>query len=278
MLSYQHTYHAGNHADVFKHIILSTVLAGMQHKETGIMLLDAFAGRGLYDLSSEHAEKTDEMQSGIAALWPLKQSIPAPIRRWKQLIKSYNIHDALRYYPGSTALFASMKRPQDRLLACDLHPQEFTALRQNFPSQRGFSLHKKDAYEALRAFLPPKEKRGLVFLDPSFEDKSEYQRIADAVIQAYAHFRAGVFVIWYPLLPAQQELDMLHTFQDSGIRKILRLEASGNFPDMQMQGSGLLIINPPWHAEQAMQQALAWIQEAHLGAQGNTLYRWLVPE
>jgi len=278
MLSYQHTYHAGNHADVFKHIMLSAVFAGMQHKEKGIMLLDGFAGRGVYDLSSEHAKKTHEMNSGIAAVWPMKPKLPDPVQRWQQLIQSYNTHDALRYYPGSTALLAFMKRPQDRLLACDLHPQEFTALRQNFPSQRGFSLHKKDAYEALRAFLPPKEKRGLVFLDPSFEDKSEYQRIANAVIQAYAHFRAGVFVIWYPLLPAQHELEMLHTFQDSGIRKILRIEASGDFPSMQMQGSGLLIINPPWHAEQTMQQTLPWLKETLFGIQGRTMYRWLVPE
>ena len=278
MLSYQHTYHAGNHADIFKHILLSTVIAGMQHKDTGMMMLDGFAGRGVYDLSSEQAKKTEEMQSGIAALWPLKHDIPDPMRHWQQCMQSYNSDNRLQYYPGSTALFASMKRPQDRLLACDLHPQEFDALRQNFRSQRGFSLHKKDAYEALRAFLPPKEKRGLVFLDPSFEEKDEYQHIAEAVIQSYAHFRAGVFVIWYPLLPAKHEQDMLHIFQDSGIQKILRIEASGHFPDMQMQGSGLLIINPPWHAEQAMQQSLAWLKEAYPSQHIQTLYRWLVPE
>ena len=172
-----------------------------------------------------------------------------------------------------------MLRSKDRLAAWDLHPQEFDALRQGFTTHRRFSFHQRDAYEAIRAFLPPKEKRGLVFLDPSFENKSEYVNIAKRIQHIYPHFRAGVYVIWYPILPAGREQEMFHAFQTSGIRKILRIELHGHFPEMQMQGSGMLIINPPWHAEAPMRASLAWLHE-HLVEQqnGKSCYNWLVPE
>jgi len=194
------------------------------------------------------------------------------------LIEAENVDGGFSRFPGSTAMLASMLRPTDRLVACDLHPQEFDALRQGFRSHRRFSLQKIDAYQALRAFLPPKEKRGLIVLDPSFEDKSEYQGIAEAVTHAYKHFRAGVYVIWYPILPAGRELDLFRTFKKSTVRNILRLEMRGHFPDMQMQGSGLLIINPPWHAQAAMQASLSWIHAHLLGKDGTSSMQWLIQE
>ncbi|MDQ6990429.1 MAG: 23S rRNA (adenine(2030)-N(6))-methyltransferase RlmJ [Mariprofundaceae bacterium] len=279
MLSYQHSYHAGNHADILKHIILGDVVAGMQKKATPMFMLDAFAGRGMYDLHAEDAQKTHEFDTGVARLWPIQDDdIPEGVARWKSLIEAENLDGGFSRFPGSTAMLAHMLRPMDRLAACDLHPQEFNALRQGFRSHRRFSLHKRDAYEALHAFLPPKEKRGLIFLDPSFEDKTEYQGIAESIADIYAHFRAGVYVIWYPILPAGREIELFRAFKKSAIRNILRVEMRGHFPDMQMQGSGLLIVNPPWHAQAAMQASLSWIHAHLLGEKGKSSIQWLVKE
>ncbi|MDQ6994659.1 MAG: 23S rRNA (adenine(2030)-N(6))-methyltransferase RlmJ [Mariprofundaceae bacterium] len=279
MLSYQHSYHAGNHADILKHIILGDVVAGMQKKATPMFMLDAFAGRGMYDLHAEDAQKTHEFDTGVARLWPIQDDdIPEGVARWKSLIEVENPDGGFSRFPGSTAMLAHMLRPMDRLAACDLHPQEFNALRQGFRSHRRFSLHQRDAYEALHAFLPPKEKRGLIFLDPSFEDKTEYQAIAESIADIYAHFRAGVYVIWYPILPAGRDIELFRAFKKSAIRNILRVEMRGHFPDMQMQGSGLLIVNPPWHAQAAMQASLSWIHAHLLGEKGKSSIQWLVKE
>ncbi|MDQ6970783.1 MAG: 23S rRNA (adenine(2030)-N(6))-methyltransferase RlmJ [Mariprofundus sp.] len=281
MLSYQHTYHAGNHADIFKHILLGDIVAGMQQKPSPMYLLDAFASRGIYDLTSTEAQKNREFETGIGKLWPMRhQTVAAGVKRWFKLIEAENCDGSYHRFPGSTALLASMLRDSDRLAACDLHPQEFESLRQGFKSSRKLTLHKRDAFEALGALLPPKEKRGVVFLDPSYENKTEYSDIANVISKVYPHFRAGVYVIWYPLLPAARHQDLFKELKRSGIRKILRVELDCGdcFPDMQMHGSGLLIINPPWHAKQAMQSSLSWINQNLTQGKGITSLGWLVPE
>ncbi|RLL55590.1 23S rRNA (adenine(2030)-N(6))-methyltransferase RlmJ [Mariprofundus sp. EBB-1] len=281
MLSYQHTYHAGNHADLLKHIILGDVVTAMQQKETPMFLFDAFASRGIYDLHSPEALKNREFDTGIGKVWPLRHAnAPTGITRWFKHIEAENSDGSFARFPGSTSLLASMLRAQDRLAACDLHPQEFEGLRNSFKSSRQLALHKRDAFEALGALLPPKEKRGMVFLDPSYEDKSEYKKIAQSIIHSHQHFRAGVYVIWYPLLPAERHKELFQELKRSGIRKILRLEldCGDNFPDMQMHGSGMLIINPPWHAKQAMQTSLHWINEKLTAGSGTAYFGWLVPE
>ncbi len=281
MLSYQHTYHAGNHADVLKHIILGDVVAAMQKKSTPMFLFDAFASRGIYDLTSVEALKNCEFNTGIGKLWPLKdQSNPLGITRWFRLIKRENLDNTFNRFPGSTALLASMLREDDRLAACDLHPQEFEGLRHSINSSRKLALHKRDAFEALGALLPPKEKRGVVFIDPSYEDKSEYQKVAETISATYPHFRAGVYVIWYPLLPAARHHELFKAFKRSAIRNILRVEldCGNSFPDMQMHGSGMLIVNPPWHAKQDIQSSLHWINKYLTDGAGKTHFSWLVPE
>jgi len=281
MLSYQHSYHAGNHADVLKHIILGDLIAGMQKKASPIFLFDAFASRGIYDLTSPEALKNREFNTGIGQLWHLRQGvIPEGVARWFRLIECENTNDNFQNLPGSTALFASMLRETDRLAACDLHPQEFNMLRHSFNSSRRLALHKRDAFEALRALLPPKEKRGLIFIDPSYEEKSEYIKVARTIISVYPRFRAGTYVIWYPLLPAERHHALLRELKRSGIRKILKLELDCHrcFPDMQMFGSGLLIINPPWHAQQAVKTSLKWISDNLGGGKGKSCLNWLVPE
>jgi len=281
MLSYQHSYHAGNHADVLKHVILGDLVAGMQKKETPLFLFDAFASRGIYDLDSPEALKNREFDTGIGKLWPLRHyKNPQGVERWFKLIASENVDGNFTRFPGSTAMLNSMMRDSDRLAACDLHPQEFEGLRASFNSSRRFSLHKRDAFEALKGLLPPKEKRGLIFLDPSYEIKEEYRDIAKAVILAQRRFATGVYVIWYPLLPAERHEELFNGLKRSGIRKIFRVELDCRdcFPEMQMSGSGLLIINPPWHAQQAMKDSLNWICEHLTDGNGGKHFGWLVPE
>ncbi|NWF37818.1 23S rRNA (adenine(2030)-N(6))-methyltransferase RlmJ [Mariprofundus sp. NF] len=281
MLSYQHSYHAGNHADVLKHIILGDVLAGMFNKEKPLFMLDAFASRGIYALDSEQALKNREFDSGIGKLWELRNyGNPQGVARWFKLIATENPEGGFNRFPGSTALLHNMARELDRLTACDLHPQEFDKLRESFQANRRFSLLKRDAFEALKALLPPKEKRGLIFLDPSYEIKEEYRAIAKAVTQAHRRFATGVYVIWYPLLPAERHLDLFRELKASGIRKILRVELDCGdcFPEMQMSGSGMLIVNPPWHAEQAMKDSLNWVCDHLTDGKGKKYFGWLVPE
>jgi len=281
MLSYQHIYHAGNHADVLKHILLGDVAAGLFNKDKPVFMFDAFASRGIYDLNAPEALKNREFETGIARLWPMRhEAVPLGVQRWFELIASENTDGGFTRLPGSTAVLQSMLRPSDRLAACDLHPQEFDALRRSFQASRNCALHKRDAFEALKALLPPKEKRGLIFLDPSYEVKQEYRDIARAVADAYKRFASGVYVIWYPLLPAERHLGLFQELKRSGMRNILRLQldcvdCAVTCPDMQMHGSGLLIVNPPWHARQALQDSLSWIAHA-LG--GVSAVDWLVPE
>ena len=284
MLSYQHAYHAGNHADALKHIVLLDLLAGMQQKQTPLFVLDGFAGRGIYELNSGEALKNREFDTGIARLQGLNDAAtPAGVRRWLQLIEALNGDGDPRLYPGSPALIRACLRTQDRLAACEMHPEEFDRLRQNLAGnqqRKQIALHKRDAYEALGALLPPKEGRGLVFLDPAYEVKNEYRRIASAVARAHERFRAGVYAIWYPLLPADRHLELFDEMKRSGLRKVLRVELQGNgcFGDMQMQGSGVLIVNPPWQSLDPIRASAAWLCLALTGKAGRHRLDWLVPE
>lgn len=281
MLSYQHTYHAGNHADVLKHILLGDIIAGMQRKAAPIFMLDAFASRGLFDLASPEALKNREFDTGIGLLWP-KRNDPKTkgVARWFRLIAQHNPDGGFTRYPGSTAVLASMLREEDRLAACDLHPQEFDGLRGSLVSGRNMAFHKRDAFEAIKGLLPPKEKRGLLFLDPSYENKQEYRAVARAAAETGRRFPACVQAIWYPLLPAGRHNDLFAELKRSGLRKILRIELDCGelFPQMQMHGSGLLVVNPPWHGEDAMKSSLAWIRKHLTNDRGMGRYEWLVPE
>jgi len=282
MLSYQHIYHAGNHADVIKHILLGDIAAGMLRKDKPLFMLDAFASRGVYDLNAPEALKNREFETGVARIWPRRHDkAPAGVQRWLARLAAENSQGGFSRLPGSTALLLSMLRPADRMAACDLHPQEFDALRRSFQYHRNCALHQRDAFEALKALLPPKEKRGLVFLDPSYEVKQEYVDIACAVAAAHKRFAGGVYVIWYPLLPAKRHLTLFQELKRAAIANILRLEFDCSAScidsgiDMQMRGSGLLVVNPPWHARQDMADSLNWLATALGGA---AHVSWLTPE
>lgn len=279
MLSYQHIYHAGNFADVQKHALLCQLLAALAHKEKPFFVLDAFAGRGGYDLSSAEAQKLGEFRHGIARIWGAADA-PELLRGYLDAVTQYNGGDAqLHRYPGSPWLIRHLLRPQDRMACCELHPAEFEGLRHTIRSERRVQLYKQDAMTGIRAQLPPKERRGLLLIDPSYENKGEYEAVADAVIAASRHWREGIYAIWYPILAAGGHEKLRNRLKRSGIRKILDCSVTIDSAGEGMFGTGMIVINPPWHLDTQMKQLQPWLwQQLSRNGGGSHAVRWLVPE
>lgn len=279
MLSYQHIYHAGNFADVHKHTILCLLLEALRSKEKPFFVMDAFAGRGGYDLASSEAEKTGEYHEGIEKVWQADNP-PTALAGYLGAVRHYNGSDSLQRYPGSPWLIRHLLREQDRMGLCELHPFEFDVLRSAIQSDRQVALHMRNGLDAMKGLLPPKERRGLLLIDPSYEVKSEYAGVAEAVVRTCRHWREGVYAIWYPLLAAGNHDKLLNGLKHSGIRKILDTRLfidSDRAPGMF--GSGMVIINPPWKLDTELKALLPWLAK-QLGREGRgeSSVRWLVPE
>lgn len=279
MLSYQHIYHAGNFADVHKHAVLCLLLKALGAKEKPFFVLDAFAGRGGYELVSKESEKTGEYHQGIERIYAAGDAPPL-MSGYLKAVKLFNADDRLQRYPGSPWLIRHLIREQDRMALCELHPQEFEALREVIRSRRGVALHKRDGLDAMKALLPPRERRGLLLIDPAYEVKSEYEAVADAVIHSCRHWREGVYAIWYPLLAAGNHEKLLAGLKRSGIRKILNCTLSVDAADAGgMFGSGMIVINPPWKLNDELKSLMPWLlSQMQQDAKGDFLVRWLVPE
>lgn len=283
MLSYRHSFHAGNHADVLKHLVLMLIIEGVQQKEKGFYYLDTHAGVGRYRLFREEAEKNAEYQEGIGLLWDVPQeSLPPELARYVALIKAVNYGGKeLRYYAGSPLIAATMLRPQDRALLTELHPADFPLLRNNFKEFDSVTVKRDNGFQQLKATLPPKERRGLVLIDPPYELKDDYELVVESVREGYKRFATGVYAIWYPVVLRQQSKKMLKGFEATGIRKILQIELAVR-PDSDQRGmtaSGMVVINPPWQLEQQMKAILP--QLTHLlvpEGTGSWTVKWITPE
>ena len=244
MLSYQHAYHAGNAADVHKHTGLVALLDLLTRKTRPITVIESHAGRGLYDLSGPEATKTGEAAAGIASV--------APSGRYGALLATIRAQHGAEAYPGSPVITAGMLRPGDRHILCELHPAEHAALRTALPDAE---IHRRDGHAGLRALTPPKPRRGLALIDPSYEVKDEYQTTAATARMVLRRWPEAVVAIWYPVLPAGRHLGMLDRLGDLAL---LRDEvAFADPPERGMSGSGLLILNPPWGAADALDAARA---------------------
>ncbi len=247
MLSYQHGYHAGNFADVLKHATLSRLLHYMTQKDKALFYLDTHSGRGVYDLKSNQGVKTGEANSGIELLWAQHKQLPPVFSSYLNAIHELNTDNKLRYYPGSPELALQMLRQQDRLFFSELHPGEFDYLDQlPYRGKRVFCSN-TDGLDDLHALLPPIERRGLIFLDPSYEIKTEYREIPKALKTAYQRFATGVYCIWYPLVDNKLHEQLLRGLTNIGADNNLRAEfylTSTAKPGMR--GCGLWIINPPY--------------------------------
>ncbi len=239
-MNYRHAYHAGNFADCFKHALLLHLIAALQRKAGGIMVLDTHAGAGAYDLTADPAIRTGEAARGILRLL---DDPPPPLAGYVGLVRT------LGGYPGSPVLARARLRAQDRLVCCELHPEEHAALRARFAGDRQVGVHWRDGWEALGALLPPRDRsRALVLIDPPYEAPDESARLAAGLVRAVARFPTGLFAAWYPvkhLAPVRA----LHAAVANGVRRpVLAAELALRAPldPSRLNGCGLLVVNPPF--------------------------------
>jgi 23S rRNA (adenine2030-N6)-methyltransferase len=247
-VNYRHAFHAGNAADCMKHALLLWLLRALGRKEGGFLALDTHAGVGRYDLSCAEATRTGEWQHGIGRLMAARAAgavLPPALVDYLALV------EALGLYPGSPALIAATLRPQDRLICCELHPEDHALLRANFRGNQRVAVHRRDGYEAMRAFLPPKERRGLVLIDPPFEQTDEFARLTQALQEGYDRFRTGIFAIWYPIKHRAPARAFHTAIAEAGIRNVVSAELLLREPVApdRLNGSGFLVVNPPWMFE-----------------------------
>ncbi|HEY1723219.1 MAG TPA: 23S rRNA (adenine(2030)-N(6))-methyltransferase RlmJ [Magnetospirillaceae bacterium] len=269
-MNYRHGFHAGNFADVVKHAILTLILGHLRAKETPFCVLDTHAGIGRYDLTGEQAVRTGEAKDGVLKLIAGDTAAPE-LAAYIDLLRDLNPGwPDLRLYPGSPAIVRALLRPQDRLVAVELHPEEARDLKHLFRSDKQVAVHEADAYTALKAHLPPKERRGLVLIDPPFEQPDEFRRLSHALPEAVQRFRTGVFAIWYPIKAVAPVEQFRAEIARLG-RPALAAEFYRYPPDNaeRLNGMGLAIVNPPWKLDETLERLLPVLAKA-LGATGGT--------
>jgi len=265
MLSYQHSYHAGSYADLIKHILLARTLAYLGQKESPLFYLETHGGRGQYDLYCPEALKTKEADGGIKILWTLKQEAPQICNPFFQCIEDLNPDRELKLYPGSPAIALKLLRQTDRLYIHERHPQEFLHLKSLKKQHKRVFYAQADGIENLKALLPPVEKRILVFIDPSYEIKQEYESIPKAIQKAYQRSPNATFMLWYPIIHPDLHKRLMHGLHKIPSTKNLRIEFDNNPSEIQgMHGCGLWIINPPYVLEQESKGLLSFLKQ-HLG-------------
>lgn len=257
MLSYQHGYHAGNYADVIKHIALTRLLNYLTIKDKPLFYLETHSGKGVYDLKNKQAEKTGEYKQGIKLIWPDHKALPPVFHNYTQAISELNKNNELKYYPGSPSLAIKNLRAHDRMYFCELHPKEFDELSTLPRYNKKVHFSNTDGIATMNALLPPPEKRGLIFIDPSFEIKDEYKTIPAAIKQAVARFSTGVYCLWYPVVDRRLVDRLVRNMKEIKGNSALRIEFNLTMAPMAgMSGAGLWIINPPYTFAEEMKTAL----------------------
>lgn len=263
-MNYRHGYHAGNFADVLKHTALCELLRLLTAKDKKLFVLDTHAGAGGYDLGGSLARRTGEAEAGIVRLAAAPRAgMPAAVVRYLAAVAAYDrkfgpAAGKPRRYPGSPRLVRAALRPGDRFIACELHPEETLALKREFAGDRAVEVRQADGYKALKALLPPVERRALVLIDPPFEVTDEYERLLRALRQGVRRFATGCYAVWYPIKdePAAAFVRELAMFKPL----VLELRLDGIAPG-KLAACGLAVINPPWRFEEAMREALPWVAE-----------------
>jgi 23S rRNA (adenine2030-N6)-methyltransferase len=255
LLSYRHSFHAGNFADVIKHVVIIEILEHLTRKDKAFEYIDTHAGAGIYNLASEHATKLQEYSNGIGKLnvedWP-------ELSLYFEIISSFNETRALKYYPGSPMIAMHFLRGQDRAWLYELHPADFDLLNNNIGSDRRIRVKHEDGLKGLLSLLPPLSRRGFVLIDPSYEIKSDYKQVLNTVARAHKKFSTGTYAIWYPVVDRLRINQLENNFINSGIKNIQRFELA-LAPDSHASGmtaSGMIVINPPWTLMEKMSQLL----------------------
>jgi 23S rRNA (adenine2030-N6)-methyltransferase len=288
-MNYRHHFHAGNFADVCKHALLVQLVRGLQRKEKGFLFLDTHAGRGRYDLSGaergDSLERKPEHPDGIGRLWN-RTDLPTALAEYVALVREFdrqagNSSDTPCFYPGSPRLVQALVRPQERLALCEKQPDEFVTLRDELTFVDRASVHQIDGYTALRAMLPPQEKRALVLIDPPFEEQNEFAQIVAGLRDGLRRLPGGTFAVWYPLTERARVdafLDELGALELPPMF-IAEVMIAGDSAPMKMKGCGLAVLNPPWQIDRVIAPLMPLLAELLAQAPGGGgRLRWLVPE
>ena len=282
-MNYRHAFHAGSFADVFKHAVLCRILHYLREKPAAFRVIDTHAGAGLYDLTSDEASRGGEWHDGIERL--LAAPLPPPaadlLAPYLDVIAALNERGRLNVYPGSPALARAWLRPQDRLIACELEPKAAKALAGNLRGDPRIKTLSIDGWTALAAYVPPPERRGLVLVDPPFEEDSDFARLPRGLAEAHRKWATGIYALWYPIKGRPEPDALAKRLRRSGVAKMLRAELTvAPLTDpTRLNGSGLVLINPPWTLENELSVLLPALAD-RLGRQGRGGFRvdWLAPE
>jgi 23S rRNA (adenine2030-N6)-methyltransferase len=312
-MNYRHAFHAGNFADVVKHAVLTRILVHLLGKPAAFRVIDTHAGAGVYDLAGDEAGRSKEWRAGIGRLLaaPIAQSVQALLKPYLDVVASLNStssaprvpahaailgddsgeneqlasaspgsEPALTTYPGSPALARAFLRPQDRLIACELEPKAHALLAHNLARDRRIKTVAIDGWMALNAYVPPSERRGIVVVDPPFEEAQDFTRLAHGLETAYRKWASGIYLLWYPIKGRQEPDALARRLKRSSIARILRAELAVAATPAQgpLGGCGLIVVNPPWTLENELAAILPELVEA-LGSR-NSNYRldWITGE
>lgn len=287
MLSYLHSFHAGNFADVLKHSVSAHILNYLTEKPKPIFYLDTHSGTAAFSLRHHEAQKTQEYLNGIGKLWALPKSekteLPGLLKSYLELIERFQAHetdsDALTVYPGSPWFATELLREHDRISLFELHPREFQTLLKNIRGDHRVKASQKDGFHACISQLPPKERRGYVLMDPPYEVKQDYKTAVESLIAAHKKFATGTYALWYPVVDRYRIDEMEKLFKRSGVKNIQLFELSiGRDQDQGMTSSGMIVINPPWTLMQASKLALPYLAKLLGGSQGSHRCIQLVDE
>lgn len=279
-MNYRHAFHAGNFADVLKHVMLVRVLLHLREKEAAFRIIDTHAGAGRYDLAGDEAGRTGEWERGIGRLLskPLPGAAGALIAPYLDLVRAEQAGRNL--YPGSPRIALALARAQDRLVLCETHAEERAALSEAIGRDRRVRIAGLDGWTALKAELPPRERRGLVLIDPPFEELGDFRRFETGLEDAYRRWATGIVLFWYPVKDASETDAFARRIARTAIPKILRMELTigPSRPEAALKACGLLIVNPPWKLDEAADRLLPALAAA-LGEDGSGRYRleWLTP-
>ena len=279
MFSYRHGFHAGNHADVLKHLVLVQILEHLAEKEKPFSFVDTHAGAGSYSLGSTFALKNAEFETGIGRLWERKD-LPAALNDYLAQVRAVNSDGKLRFYPGSPQIALQMMRPQDRLHFFEQHTTEFEVLQAYFSAaDKRIAVRAADGFGGLKSTLPPPSRRGLVLIDPSYEDKGDYRSVVDTMRDALLRFSTGIYAVWYPMVQRGESQHLANELQhligdmagEDGKRSDwlhVSLKVAAPPKDgFGLFGSGMFVFNPPWKLEATLREVMP-VLARRLGQEG----------
>lgn len=261
MLAYRHAFHAGNHADVLKHLLFAQVLRYMGEKDKPYWMIDTHAGAGGYALKSRHAQQNAEYEEGIARLWT-RDDLPPLVADYVDLVRSFNPGGTLRHYPGSPELAVQLLRPQDRLRLFELHPTDHRLLARHLGGQAHTEVHYADGFAGLKSQLPPPSRRAVVLMDPPYELKSDYNHVLAAVRDAMKRFAECVLLVWYPQLQRLESHQLPQRLKPLAPKGWLHVRMTVRQPIEQgfgLLGSGMFVFNPPWVLHDTLKDVMPWL-------------------